>query len=101
MPRLIWSRTALQDVARLHSFLEAKNADAARRAAAAIRQGVRLLAAHPEAGRPADDMPEGFRQWPISFGRSGYVVLYRYDKDVVLLAVRHGREQGFGGFDQG
>ena len=96
MPRLIWSPRALHDVSRLHAFLKPKNAGAATRAVKAIREGVRLLAAHPEAGRPAEDMEPAFREWPISFGAGGYVALYRYDGgEVVILAVRHGREDGF------
>ena len=96
MPRLIWTPAALQDVAQLHDFLRAKNPDAAKRAVKTIRQSVRLLAAHPEAGRPADAMPPEFREWSIDFGRGGYVSLYRYDEvEVVILAVRHTREAGY------
>ena len=96
MPRLIWSPPALQDVARLHAFLKPNNADAAMRAVRAIRRGVHLLAKHPEVGRPAEDMPREFREWPIGFGNSGYVALYRYDgNDIVILAVKHGREAGY------
>jgi plasmid stabilization system protein ParE len=98
MPRLIWSRPALADVARLHGFLKPKNPEAAARAGKAIRQGVRLLGQHPEVGRVAEDMSPEFREWPIPFGASGYVVLYRYDgREVAILAVRHGREAGYGG----
>ena len=93
MPRLIWSHAALRDVARLHAFLASRNREAAKRAAAAIRHGVRLLAEHEAAGRPVPDMPAEFREWPIAFGSGGYVALYRHDdKDVIILAVRHGRE---------
>jgi plasmid stabilization system protein ParE len=96
MPRLIWSPCAQRDVARLHAFLELKNRDAAMRAVKAIRHGVHLLAAHPEVGRPADEMPPEFREWLIDFGNSAYIVLYRYDGgDVVILAVRHGSEAGY------
>jgi plasmid stabilization system protein ParE len=96
VPRLIWTPPALQDVARLHAFLAPKNRDAARRAARAIRQGVRMLATHPEIGRPVEEMPPEFREWFIPFGASGYVALYRYDGELVaILAVRHGREAGY------
>jgi len=96
MPRLIWLRRALADLDRLHAFLKSKNPDAATRAVRAIRSGVRLLADHPQAGRPAEDLPAGFREWPIDFGRDGYISLYRYDgDDVVILALRHAREAGF------
>ncbi len=52
MPRLKWTPGALQDVARLRAFLSDKSNDAARRAIGAIRDGVRVLERHPEAGRP-------------------------------------------------
>lgn len=96
MPRLIWSPPALRDVARLHTFLKPKNRDAARRAVMAIRQGIRLLARYPEAGRPVEEMAAEFREWPIAFGSGGYIALYRYDGgDVVILAIRHAKEAGY------
>lgn len=96
MPRLIWTPPAIRDVERMHTFLAPKSRDAARRAVRAIRQGVKALAAHPEIGRPAEEMPPEFREWLIQFGDGGYVVLYRYDgKLVAILAVRHSREAGY------
>lgn len=96
MPRLIWSPNALNDVARLHRFLISKNKNAARRAVASIREGVKLLGRHPDAGRPIEDMPPEFREWPIEFGSGGYIALYRHDdEEVIILAVRHGREAGY------
>jgi plasmid stabilization system protein ParE len=80
----------------LHAFLPPKNRDAARRAARAIRQGVKLLAMHPEIGRPVEEMPPEFREWFVRFGDGGHVTLYRYDGElVVILAVRHGKEAGY------
>jgi plasmid stabilization system protein ParE len=97
MTRLVWAPAALRDLARLHAFLRPDNPDAARRAISAIRQGVRLLGEHPEAGRLVEEMEIEFREWPISFGSAGYLVLYRFDRgEVVLLSVRHGREAGYG-----
>ena len=96
MPRLIWTPAALQDIARLHGFLKSRNPDAARRAVTSIRQGVKLLGAHPEAGRPVEHMDPAFREWPIGFGASGYIVLYRIEaQQTVMLAVRHSREIGY------
>lgn len=41
-------------------------------------------------------MPPEFREWIIPFGHGAYVVLYRFDgQEVVLLAIRHGREAGY------
>jgi plasmid stabilization system protein ParE len=97
MPELIWSPRALADVQRLYRFLNPQNPDAARRAVAAIRAGVRILARQPQIGRPADEMSPEYREWLIDFGDSGYIVRYRLDGETaVLLAVRHQREAGFG-----
>ena len=93
MPLLIWSPRALQDVARLHRFLANKNRAAADQAAGTIRRGVLVLGNRPGLGRPVAEMDAEFREWLITFGDSGYVVLYRQDNDrLVLLAVRHQRE---------
>ena len=81
---------SLRDASR---FLSEKNVDTARRAAKAIRHGVKIIARQPGIGRPAEDMEPEFREWPIDFGDSGYVALYRYeDQTAVILAVRHQRE---------
>jgi plasmid stabilization system protein ParE len=96
MPPLIWSQPALQDVARLHSFLASKSREAAQRAVKAIRQSVKALSKHPESGRPVDELPPEFREWIIEFGHGAYIALYRYDgKQVVILAIRHSREGGY------
>jgi plasmid stabilization system protein ParE len=96
MPRLKWSQAALLDVARLHDFLAPKSQDAAKRAVRSIRHGVKALGKHPEMGRPVEEMPTEFREWVIEFGHGAYLALYHYDgKEVVILAVRHGREAGY------
>ena len=93
MQRLIWTPRALADLDRLHRFLAERDRPAAQRAVRAIRDGMRLIAAHPEAGRPAEGMDPEFRERWIAFGASGYLALYRLDGPrVVVLALRHGRE---------
>nr|WP_232807759.1 type II toxin-antitoxin system RelE/ParE family toxin [Serratia liquefaciens] len=54
------------------------------------------MAHHPQAGRPVEDMAIEFREWPIDFGNSGYIIaLYHFDgSTTVLLAVRHQSEAG-------
>lgn len=95
MPRLIWSPSALTDVQRLYRFLVIKDQEAARRAIKTLRAGVKILAHQPEAGRPVEDMDPVFREWPIDFGNSGYVALYRFDGETaIILAVRHQKEAG-------
>ena len=96
MSCLIWSPAALLDVQRLYRFLALKNIDAAKRAVAAMRQGVGVLGQQPGIGRPIDEMPDEFREWIIDFGDSGYVARYRLDPDVVtMLAMRHQKEVGY------
>ena len=96
MSPLIWSPSALRDVQRLYRFLAPKNLDAAKRAVAAIRQGVKVLEQQPGVGRPVDDMDDAFRDWIIDFGDSGYVARYRVDpQSVTILAVRHQLEVGY------
>jgi plasmid stabilization system protein ParE len=96
MPRLKWSQSALLDVVRLHDFLAPKSRDVAKRAVKAIRQGVKALGKHPEIGRLIEELPPEFREWVIEFGQGAYVALYHYDgKQIVILAVRHGREAGY------
>lgn len=96
MPQLIWTPEALQGVRRCHRFLAPKNPDAASRAVRAIREGMQIVAAHPDVGRPADKMAPEFREWLIPFGESGYAVLYQVDGELaVVLAVRHQREAGY------
>jgi len=96
MPRVKWSQPALLDVVRLYNFLSPKSRGSARRAVKAIRQGVKALGKHPQMGRPVEELPLEFREWVIEFGSGAYVVMYHYDgKEVVILAVRHGREAGW------
>ncbi|MVW72099.1 type II toxin-antitoxin system RelE/ParE family toxin [Bordetella sp. 15P40C-2] len=96
MPRLIWTPPALADVQRLYRFLAAQDAEAAQRAVRAIRAGVKILAHQPRIGRPLDDLEPEFREWLIDFGNSGYVALYRFDSEnIVVLAVRHQIEAGY------
>ena len=56
MSRLIWSPAALLDVKRLYDFLNTKDLDAAKRAAKAVRQGVKVLENQSRVGRPVDYM---------------------------------------------
>ena len=96
MPRLIWSPEALLDIQRLYRFLAEKSPDAAKRAVKAIREAVKILASSPEVGRPVAEMDQAFREWLVDFGDSGYIALYRYDgQTVLILAVRHQSEVGY------
>lgn len=96
MPRLAWSRQARLDLIRLRAFLTPKSPDAAYRAVRTMQQSLKMLAKHPEIGRPVPEFPTGYREWVIEFGQSAYIALYRHDgKQVTILAIRHGREIGY------
>lgn len=96
MPQLTFTPAAIRDLERLRNFLRPKNPEASRRAGDAIRQGVKLLAEHPQAGRPVEGLPAPFREWLIEFGDSGYVLRYRLtEEQVVILRLRHQREAGY------
>jgi len=96
MPQVIYAVGAIRDLQRLREFLRPKNPVAAKRAAETIVKAVQVLGLQPQIGRPIDDMPEDYREWPINFGDSGYVARYYFDGDVVtILAVRHQKEVGY------
>ena len=57
---------------------------------------MRVIAQHPEIGRPAEGMEPEYREWVIDFGDSGYIALYRYaGETAVIVAVRHQKEVGY------
>jgi addiction module RelE/StbE family toxin len=94
--KIEWSPRALRDIERLHDFLVRKNPAAAANAIETLRQGSHSLIEHPEIGKPMQDMPSEFREWPVPFAGSSYLLFYRFDGErVVILAVRHGRELGY------
>ncbi|QGH60442.1 type II toxin-antitoxin system RelE/ParE family toxin [Serratia proteamaculans] len=96
MPQLIWTPAALQDIQRLYRFLAEKDLNSAKRAVVTIRRSINILAHQPQVGRPIEEMDTEFREWPIDFGNSGYIALYRFDGNTaVLLAVRHQSEAGY------
>jgi len=96
MPRLRWTPQSIRDIVRIYDFLSPKSRDATKRAVKTIRQGLKLLGKFPEMGRPVEELPEEFRERVIDFVSGAYVVLYRYyGNEVVILAIRHGREAGY------
>lgn len=92
MARVVYSANAIANLARAFEVLAKRNPDAAVRAVTAIREAVEVLARHPLIGRRVE---QELRELVISFGRSGYVALYRYRPardEVRVLALRHQRE---------
>jgi plasmid stabilization system protein ParE len=94
---LVFTEEAESDIAELHAFLAEVNPTAARKALARIQRGFRVLEDFPYSCRKAVDAPlMGLRELVISFGRRGYVALFRIEGELVtVLAVRHQRENDY------
>ncbi len=96
MPPVKFAPGALRDLERLHDFLQSKNPIVSQKVAKIIVRSMQILEKHPLVGRPADNMDPEYRELVIGFGQSGYVALYRFDGDnVVVLAIRHQLEAGY------
>lgn len=95
--RVRYTPAARDDIKRLYAFLLDHDVAAARRALAAILKGVELLRQFPFACRKADPDKPLLRQLLVSFGSSGYVLLFEIEDDttLTLLAVRHQREDDY------
>ena len=95
MAKVVYSAGSLDNIERAFQFLRDKNPDAALRAVEAIQSAANNLAAHPLVGRRVEGE---LRELIISYGRSGYVALYRFvvsRDEARILAIRHQRELGF------
>lgn len=95
MAKLVYSENALGNIERAFEFLAQHDPNIATEAAVAIRDGIEVLRDHPFIGRRIEGE---IRELVISFGRTGYVALYRYIPvyDLVrILAIRHQREIGY------
>jgi len=92
-----YAPAAREDIKRLYAFQLTHDLAAARRALAAIVKGVELLQQFPFACRKADPDNPLLRELPVSFGASGYVLLYEINDDTTLtiLTVRHQREDDY------
>ncbi|MBI5549655.1 MAG: type II toxin-antitoxin system RelE/ParE family toxin [Deltaproteobacteria bacterium] len=96
--RVRFTAGAERDLLELYDFLAERDVDAAEQALGAVRKAVELLGIFPFACRKAlASKPDPFlREMVVSFGDSGYVMLYRIESRVVtLLAVRHQRQEDF------
>lgn len=95
-PQVRYAPAAIRDLLRLREFLRLKNPVAATRSAETIMKAMQVLGLQSQIGRPIEDMPNEYREWPIDFGDSGYIALYRFDGDAVtILAVRLQKEAGY------
>ena len=94
MHRIDWTARALADLDRFEYFLFQNNELAAERSIVAIVSAVDGLSLFPNRGRAATE--EGYRELPVRYSNSGYVVLYQVKPDVVrIVRVRHMREDDY------
>jgi len=92
---IVYSARSLAHLECAFQFLRDNNPQAALDAVVAIQTAVDALAAHPLLGRRVHG---DIRELVISYGRTGYVALYRFvvpRDEVRILAIRHQRELGF------
>ena len=95
MAAVRYSAKALADFDRIVDFAAARDAQAAPDAVAVIVDAVTVLERHPYIGRPVRGR---LRELVISYGRTGFVALYRVSprRDFIdILAIRHQREAGY------
>ncbi len=87
--KLVFSRAAVGDLARLRAFIAQNNPEAAARISDKLRKSIHNLIAAPRIGRPVLDMPGEIRE--LIVGK--YVVRYEIRQQVLyVLRIWHGKE---------
>ena len=95
MTRWVLAEAAADDLERLVEFLLERFPEDAVQTVDLITDALNILRQHPRIGRRRE---AALRELVISRGRTGYLALYEYDEAadmVIVLAVRHQREQDF------
>lgn len=92
-----YTKEAKEDLEILFNFLLERNLQAAESAKDAISKGMLFLKDFPFACRKADRDNPFLREMLISFGNSGYIVLFEIENKttVTILAVRHQKESDY------
>ena len=101
MPEVRLAAQARAQLERFSRFYDDTDRQIGLRAVRTILEALKLLAQFPAIGRPVRDHRE-LREISIRFGRSGYVALYRHDRQtdaIVVLTIRHQREAGYSDFE--
>ncbi len=92
-----YTKQAREDIKRLYSFLVTRDRHAAIRAKDAIANAMKFLEEFPFSCRKASSDNSFLREMLVSFGQSGYVMLFEIEdsKTVTILAIRHQREEDY------
>ncbi|ELW9529312.1 type II toxin-antitoxin system RelE/ParE family toxin [Burkholderia cenocepacia] len=95
--RVRYTRAAREDLVRMYRYLLERDVDAAARAVDAIEQGIAMPRMFPFTCRKVDHGNPFLRELIVSFGTSGYVLLFEIEaaEQVTILAVRHQREDDY------
>ncbi len=79
-----WLPDALDDLKRLHEFIEKYSPVAASRAIDALIESTESLTEFPEIGRPWELEPD-YRELLVKYGARGYVIRYRLIEDKAFI----------------
>lgn len=93
MTLIQYTPNATDNILRLVMFAFEAEPNYAKQVFEIIEDALNILNRHPKVGRLV--LPSNHRELVISYGKSGYIALYRYDEIrniVTVLAVRHQRE---------
>jgi plasmid stabilization system protein ParE len=95
--RVRYTKAARDDLRRRYTHLLERDPPAVHRARNKIAKGVELLKEFPFTCRKASPDSPFLRELVISFGSSGYVMLFEIEDaaTVTILAVRHQREDDY------
>jgi plasmid stabilization system protein ParE len=95
--RVRYTRAAREDVQQLFARMVKFDIRAARRARTALADATAILKPFPFSCRKAQADSPLLRELLVSFGHSGYVMLFEIDdaSTVTILAVRHQREDDY------
>lgn len=95
MAQVVYTQNALANLERAFAYLAGHDPAAAADAAVAIRKAAEILSDHPLIGRRVEGE---IRELVISYGKTGYIALYRFLPEqglIRILAIRHQRELDF------
>jgi plasmid stabilization system protein ParE len=93
--QVVYTQNALANLERAFAYLAEHDPAVAADAAVAIRKAAEILSDHPLIGRRVEGE---IRELVISYGKTGYIALYRFLPEqglIRMLAIRHQRELDF------
>ncbi len=84
MIEIQWLPEAFEDLKRLYNFCKSIDSKAAKKIINLIITEAENLVKFPEKGRPWED-DFHFRELIVKFGRRGYVIRYRFEKNIIYI----------------